>query len=105
MRALLIVSNEKDVIQTIRLCYKSDHRIDEAYDRDTALGMLKERRYEILFIDIEILMESIPLGDYGEALRRFRQIYPTLQIVILSHQEAIREAIKAVKVAKLMVAI
>ena len=97
MRAILIVSNEKDVIQTIRLCHKSDHRIDGAYDRDTALGMLKERRYEIVFIDIEILMEPIPLDDYEEALRPFRQIYPTLQIVILSQQEAIREAIKAVK--------
>ncbi|MDY6856595.1 MAG: sigma-54 dependent transcriptional regulator [Thermodesulfobacteriota bacterium] len=97
MRALLIVSNKRDVIQTIRLCHKSDHRIDEAYDKDTALKMLKERRYEIVFIDIEILMKSIPPGDYWEALRPFRQTYPTLQIVILSHQGKIRETLMAVK--------
>ncbi|MDY7031049.1 MAG: sigma-54 dependent transcriptional regulator [Thermodesulfobacteriota bacterium] len=97
MRALLIVSNEKNAIQTIRLCYKSNYSIDEAYNRDIALEMLKERRYEIVFIDMEVLMESIPLGDYGEALGLFRQIYSTLQIIILTHQETIKEALKAVK--------
>ena len=59
--------------------------------------MLRKRRYEFVFVDVELLCESISDKNYKVALQPFWHIYPTAQIIAMSPQEMIREAVKAVK--------
>jgi DNA-binding NtrC family response regulator len=50
-----------------------------------------------MFIELDILLTSIPEEDYKEALRPFWQLYPTIEIIVMAPQNQIRRAIKAVK--------
>jgi DNA-binding NtrC family response regulator len=50
-----------------------------------------------LFIDVEVLRESMLDNNYKTALQPFWHAYPTAQIIAMSSQEMIREAVRAVK--------
>ncbi len=59
-----------------------------------------QRRYDYTFIDVELLREQSNVQghyDYKTALQPFREAFPAAQIIIMSSQEMIREAVMAVK--------
>jgi DNA-binding NtrC family response regulator len=97
MKSILLVVKEKAVFETINDALNPEFIIGEAPDIETALDVLKEKRYDILFIEIEMLADAKQDNGYKKAFRQFWQMYPTLEIVVLSSKEMIREAVKAVK--------
>ena len=97
MRSILVISEEKDVIHAIQSCFHSESRIGHAPSQKVSLELLKKTRYDFLFIDLEILRESIRGNRYKEALQPFWQLYPTVEIIVMSSQEMIREAVRVVK--------
>lgn len=97
MQSILVISKEKETLRTMHSCFDTKSRIDNTPTKEAALALLQKRRYDIVFIDIEILKESIQGNQYKEALRPFWNLYPTIEIVIMSPQEIFREAVKAVK--------
>jgi DNA-binding NtrC family response regulator len=48
-------------------------------------------------VDVEILKESAPDNGYKLALRSFWHLFSTIEIIVMSSQEMIREAVMAVK--------
>lgn len=97
MGAILIVSREQEVFRAINACFRQGYRIDKASTKDAALETLRKRRSDFVFIDLEILRESVPGSGYKAALEPFWHLYPTVEIIVLSAQEMIREAVMAVK--------
>lgn len=97
MRSILVVSREQDVFRAVKACFGQGHRIDKAFTKDAALDMLRRRRADFVFIDLEILKESVPGNAYKAALEPFWHLYPTIEIIVMSPQEMIREAVMAVK--------
>ena len=97
MGSILIVSREQEAFRAINACFRQGHRIDKASTKDAALETLRKRRSDFLFIDLEILRESAPGSGYKAALEPFWHLYPTVEIILLSAQEMIREAVMAVK--------
>ena len=97
MRYMLVVSKEQDVFSTIHSCFRSEYRVQNVADEDAALEMLHKERYDFIFIDVEILRELSPDKGYKAALQPFWDLYPTVEIIVMSSQELIREAVKAVK--------
>ena len=97
MRYILVVSKEQEVIHTIHICFRHGHRIDKASTQDAAMEMLRKKRYDFVFIDVEILRESVPGNGYKAALQLFWHVYPSIEIIVMSSQEMIREAVMAVK--------
>ena len=97
MRYILVVSKEQEVIHTIHICFRHGHRIDKASTQDAAMEMLRKQRYDFVFIDVEILRESVPGNGYKAALQLFWHVYPSIEIIVMSSQEMIREAVMAVK--------
>ena len=97
MRSILVISEEKEVFETIRSCFDSKNIIAQASNKNDALGVLREKRYDFVFIDLEILRESWQDDGYKAVFEPFWQLYSTIEIVILSSQKMLREAIKAVK--------
>jgi len=75
----------------------SQYDVKTVANRDDCFEMFGKRRHEFLFIDIEILRESVLENNYKEALHPFWQIYPSAAIIVMSSQELIREAVKTVK--------
>jgi len=97
MRNILVVSKQQDAFRALNASFGKEYRIDKASNRDTALEALRKRRSDFVFIDLEILKESVPGNAYNAALEPFWHLYPTIEIIVMSPQEMIREAVMAVK--------
>lgn len=98
MRYILVASRKQEVFHTIHTCFRHGHRVDKASTQDAATEMLRKKPYDFVFIDVEILRESVPGNGYKAALQLFWHVYPSIEIIVMSSQEMIREAVMAVKV-------
>jgi DNA-binding NtrC family response regulator len=97
MRFVLVVAQEQDVVQTIRACFATQCKVNRASERDDALEMLGTNRYDLVFLDLEILQASLADKDYKTALGEYHNLQPSLEIVVMAPQAMVREAVKAVK--------
>jgi DNA-binding NtrC family response regulator len=97
MKSILVTTTAQQTVQTIRSCFQSDYRVDRADTRLRALELISNKRFDLMFIELDILLASIPDEDYKEALRPFWQLYPTIEIIVIAPQNQIRKAIKTVK--------
>jgi DNA-binding NtrC family response regulator len=97
MKGVLVASKNQSVCNAIRTSLRSEYRIDAVSSKDGCLEMFRKKRYEFLFIDVEVLCDSMLNNNYKTALQPFWQTYPTAQIIAMSSQEMIREAVRAVK--------
>ncbi len=95
MRSFLLVSKEKAVLDLLRRTFYLDSNVEHTESKDAALNMLKEACYDVVFIDVEIL--RLPANGYRAALEQFRQAYPAVEVIVISPQDMVREAVKAVK--------
>lgn len=98
MKSILVISHEKEVYRAICSSFHSDFTIGHASNRKVSLELLGKKRYDFIFIDIEILKgPSIKVDRYKEALEPFQKLCPAVEIIVISSQEMIREAVRAVK--------
>jgi DNA-binding NtrC family response regulator len=97
MNSVLVVSTEHDVVQVIQSALGSDYEIDKADDRDNALEILRKNRRDFVFVDIRTLQNSSEDINFKKALRPFRDLYPSIEIIVMSPRKLIRLAVKAVK--------
>jgi DNA-binding NtrC family response regulator len=97
MRNILVVSKQQETFHALYACFRQGHRLDKASTQDAAIEMLRKKRYDFVFIDVEILRESAPGNGYKAGLQLFWHVYPTIEIIVVSSQEMIREAVMAVK--------
>jgi len=97
MKAILVASRNESACRAIRATMGSEYKVEVTSGKDSGLEMFRKKHYEFLFMDVEMLAESTPDHSYKTALQPFWQIYPTTQIIVMSSQEQIREAVMAVK--------
>jgi DNA-binding NtrC family response regulator len=97
MKSLLVVSEAPDVFRTIRDCFSGEDEVARASSREDALTMLTTKRYEFVFIDLELLGESVSRMRYKEVLQQFWHLYPSIEVIVLCPSQSIREAVMAVK--------
>jgi len=97
MAGILIVTRDKEVFHIIRTCFPSEKVVEKVSSRDAALATLPRKRYDFIFIDLSLLADPRTGNGYKAALQQFWLVYPTVEIVVMSSQEMIREAVKAVK--------
>jgi DNA-binding NtrC family response regulator len=97
MKAFLVVSREAEVFRALHSAFHSAYRVDKAENKDAALNMLGKQRYDLIFVDLLILRESMPDNKYKAALQPFWRIYSTVEVIVMSSPEMIREAVAAVK--------
>jgi DNA-binding NtrC family response regulator len=97
MRSLLIISTDPQVFSTIRSCFSTEHRVDGVSGRDEGLDVLRKKRYDFVFIDLDHLRGSDFADSYKASLQPFWQLYPAIEVVVMTTQEKTREAVMAVK--------
>ena len=100
MKPMLVATDNQEAIRTIKGCFQSHYKVDVASDRAHCFETARSKRYEFIFIDISFLQDveqKGPLYDYNRGLHFFWNIYPTVEIIVLSSQELIREVVNAVK--------
>mgnify|MGYP001819356322 FL=1 len=97
MQSILVTTTEQQTVQTIRSCFQTDCRVDNAVTKARALELLSKRHYDLVFIELDILLADVTDKDCQEALQPFWQLYPTLEIVVMTPHHNIRQAVRAVK--------
>jgi len=97
VKYVLVVSKEHEVFLALRRSFGQEYRLENAVTRDIALEMLRKKRSDFVFIDLEMLREAVPGNGYRTALEQFWRLYPTIEIIVMTPQEMIREAVMAVK--------
>lgn len=97
MKHMLVISKEQETFSLVRSCFRAEYAVEKACNRDAALKTLRKKRCDFIFIDLEILRESVSDNGYKAALQPFWYLYPSVEIIIMAHQEMIREAVMAVK--------
>jgi DNA-binding NtrC family response regulator len=97
MKTVLIISESQEAMDAVRACFGANCIVENASSREAALGALKSRRFDLLFVDLEILQDALDDNGYRALLEPFRQIHPGIDIIVLAPQEMIRDVVKAVK--------
>lgn len=97
MRSILIISDKHDVVEPIQSAFTKEHRLGKVSSKDKAFEALRQERYDLIFIDLHVLLESMQTQDYTEALAPFKEHYPTIEIVIMASQDMIRQVVTLVK--------
>ncbi len=97
MKSVLVVSRRPDAFNRIKDAFETSAVIRRAEHKDAALAMLTGRRCDILFIDVDALGPADgPRGD-ADALSPFRDLFPSLDIVVMSSKNDIRQAVDLVR--------
>ena len=100
MKGILVVVPDRNVVQVVRGIFRSRGTVDAADDLDACLGLCRKKRYELALIDLALLQAlSSRHGqyDYKSSLQQLWQIQPALEIIVMAGQDAVREAVMAVK--------
>ena len=97
MKSILIITTEQQTVQTIRSCFQSDCRVDKAATKLRALELLAQKHYDLVFVELDILLADVSDESCKEALQPFWQLYPTLEVIVMAPHDRIRQAVKAVK--------
>ncbi len=61
------------------------------------LEKLRRKRCDFLFLDLSILMNSKVGENCREALRPFWEVFPTLEVVVMTPLDSVRQAVNAVR--------
>ena len=97
MQTILFVTSRTRLDEPIESCFPKGYRVDKIIGRDTAIKALQKKRYDYIFIDIDILLRGLPGNDYKTVLQSFWNIYPLIQIIVITPKDNVREAVKIVR--------
>jgi DNA-binding NtrC family response regulator len=92
MKSILVVSNEAQTYPIIASTYQSGVAVKSA-----ALEQLRKKRFDLIFIDLDALNNHDCEENYKESLKPFWQLYPSVEIIVMTRQDKIRKAVNAVK--------
>ncbi|MDH5542021.1 MAG: sigma-54 dependent transcriptional regulator [Nitrospinota bacterium] len=100
MKTALIIARTSGESGVIGTCLADNYIIDKVEDKETCLTKLRNKRYELIFIDIDLLLsreEDTGPTNYKKILSPFWQTFPSAEIIVLAPQEQVRLAVNAVK--------
>lgn len=97
MHALLVISTDASLEQIIGSAFNAESDVEIVPDGQQALNRLQTKRFDFVFFDMEVLMAGLSPNQYKDALTPFKQEYPLIQLIAISSQHMIRQAVMAVK--------
>ena len=96
MLSFIIVSENRDTIDSVFSGLRSQYRLDPAAGVQQALTLLENTPYDLMFIDLPLVHGSGE-SDSRKALHCFWKLRPSLEVVVMTPKDLIRGAVKAVR--------
>ena len=97
MKSILVVTNEEEAYPLIASTYKSGFTVERTANKTAALALLQKRRCDLVFIDLDVLNNQDSEENFQESLKPFWQLYPSVEIIVMTRPDKIRLAVNAVK--------
>lgn len=97
MKSILVISSQATVFEAIHSCLHPDYRIQHAETKALGLDLMRQKAFDLIFVDLLLLRGTGAGNGYKEWLRPFWQLQPSIEIIVMSSQEMIREAVMVVK--------
>ncbi len=97
MKSIIVVCKDEEAYRQIEATFQSDCTVKRTPEKNGALGLLQKGRFDLVFIDLNVLNNKNSAENYRELLLPFRQIYPSVEIIVMVPQDMIRNAVQAVK--------
>jgi len=97
MKLVLVVATSHEACQAIQSCLGAGYRISAAESREHALQILRAKRYDFVYIDLDLLCEDMQAADHKATLAPFWELYPTIHLVVMTRPDTIRKAVSVVK--------
>lgn len=95
MRYILTATEDRAAAEVVRSAFHRSFHVDEAATVQGGITLSRKRRYEFVFIDLDLIDGQQSAG--GGAFRLLRQAFPSAEIIVMTPPERIREAVEAVK--------
>lgn len=97
MKSALVSCSDSAVIETIRDSLTALYCVEVTDSVDACLARFSKRRYDVTFVDMDLLPCPEDEPDYRQILSPFRDAFPSADIVLLARGGAVREAVRATK--------
>ena len=94
MRYILAATKDREAAAVVRSALRRSFHVDEASTIQDGVDLHRKRRYEFIFIDLDMVGERV--GGDG-SFWRLRQTFPSAEAIVMAPPERIREAVEAVK--------
>ena len=98
MNNCLVISLDNKVFSLFReINSKGSNFLFQVSSVAEGIDTIKKSRCDLIFIDMEILSQAAATSGYKAVLQTFWMIYPTVEIIVMTSQQMLRDAVKAVK--------
>jgi DNA-binding NtrC family response regulator len=93
LAVLLVVEDDNDFRELISMVFRdAGHAVDETGDGETALGMIKGRKYDVVLSDVKL-----PQMSGLEVLRETKFISPNTEVLMMTGFGSMESAVEAMK--------
>ena len=92
---LFITSNNTG--EPVESLFPNNCQVTRCPDLNSGMEILRKKRSDLIFVDLSLLSEGPPPINYEKAMQPFWNIYPLIQIIVITPKDKIQEAVRAVK--------
>ncbi|MCB9218233.1 MAG: sigma-54-dependent Fis family transcriptional regulator [Ignavibacteriales bacterium] len=97
MKHLLVATSSLETAEQIKDSLLPDFQVDYILEKLSILNAFSNKHYDFLLIDIEYLISDESSNDFKNFVKPFWQISPDAEIIVLTKNNRIRDAVNAVK--------
>lgn len=97
MNSILAICNRADDLQTLRQFTDGGRNLQVAVSSSEGIEALREKRFDFLFYDLDLLVEAAKGGNLKDALLPVWEIMPSIEVVVMTPAGSVRDAVKAVR--------
>jgi DNA-binding NtrC family response regulator len=97
MSSALVIAIQPEIIAEIQAALEPDVTVRFTDSIEKARPLLPLQRYDIILIDLVILMQTAKVEEYEIFFQSFKELCPMVEIIVMAPPQMLREAIRAVK--------
>lgn len=97
MKFVLVAVKQPETAGRIKTALIDEFVVDSVHNKESVIKAFSQKRYDFLLIELNFLNKSDGKNDYRQAIRPFWQIFPDTDIIVLTDNSTIRNAVDAVK--------
>ena len=100
MKCALLACADASERRSIAAALEQSHHVDVVTGMDACVESFRSRRYDVTLLDLSILLAprgSTSSAELAKAFHPFWEAFPAADIVVLAREDAVREAVRAVK--------